>query len=210
MDMGGEGVEALVDDPGAAGAGEPDGSTRPLRADAAANRRRILEAAEEVFAAQGVAAPIDAVAERAGVGIGTVYRHFSTKEDLFEAIVVTRLHELADAAANPEPGDPGEVLFRFLDDFCGQATKKHDLIDALGDAGIEIKSRCSVMSDQLMSGVGLMLRRAQEAGEVRPGLSAEEVLGLVVGVCQAADRSPLDDASRRRMLTVVCDGMRTD
>lgn len=209
METGDGGREALLDEPAPREAEEPTVGVRPLRADAAANRRRILEAAEEVFAAQGVAAPIDAVAERAGVGVGTVYRHFSTKEALFEAIVVTRLQELAEAAGNPKPGDPAEVLFSFLDEFCGQVSHKHDLVDALGDAGIEIKSRCAVMTGQLMVGVGLMLRRAQEAGEVRPGLSAEEILGLMVGVCQAADRSPLDEASRRRMLAVVRDGMRT-
>ena len=72
--------------------------SRPQRADAVKNRRRILEAAEEVFASQGVSAPVDLVAEQAGVGVGTLYRHFPTKEALIEAIVV-------DAGAGPGGGD---------------------------------------------------------------------------------------------------------
>jgi AcrR family transcriptional regulator len=207
MKTGDGGTETLAVGRGV-GHQESDAGARPLRADAAANRLRILEAAEEVFAAQGVAAPIDAVAERAGVGVGTVYRHFSTKEVLFEAIVVNRLQALAASAGDPGPGDPADALFSFLDDLCGQAAHKHDLIDALGDAGIEIKSRCSALSDQLVAGVDTMLKRAQEAGEVRSGVSGEELLGLVLGVCQAVERSPLAEESRRRMLDVVRDGMR--
>ncbi len=199
-------MSTVVDGPAQ---GEPGGGAcRPMRADAVENRRRILEAAEEVFAAQGVSAPIDAVAERAGVGVGTLYRHFSTKEALFEAIVITRLEELVAAAGDGGSADPGEALFSFLDDFSRQVTHKHDLVDALGDAGIEIKSRCSVMADELEAGVDAMVKRAQRAGAMREGISGHEVLGLVVGVCQAADHSGLDDTSRQRMFDVVTDGLR--
>jgi AcrR family transcriptional regulator len=122
---------------------QPVSSGRPMRADAVKNRQRILAAAEEVFAAGGVAAPIDEVAERAGVGIGTLYRHFPNKEALFEAIVVTRLEELADAASAPSgTGDPTDDFFDFLLLFADRVSHKHDLIDALGAAGIDIKSRC--------------------------------------------------------------------
>src|SRR5665213_791075 len=75
-----------------------DVADRPLRADALRNRARILNAAEEVFALEGVGAPIDVVAERAQVGVGTLYRHFPTKEALFEAIVLERLQALLATA----------------------------------------------------------------------------------------------------------------
>ena len=119
---------------GTAGGADPPAATgRPMRADAVKNRQRILEAAEEVFAVRGVAAPIDAVAERAGVGVGTLYRHFPNKEALFEAIVLTRLEELArTATAPPGPGDAGEAFFSYLREFAGKVSNKHDLIDALG------------------------------------------------------------------------------
>ncbi len=210
MDQSDGPLGTLVDGPSHTGSSEPP--CRPMRADAVENRRRILEAAEQVFAAQGVSAPIDAVAERAGVGVGTLYRHFATKEALFEAIVLTRLEELATAAGaagSDQSGDPGETFFAFLEEFARTVTNKHDLIDALGDAGIEIKSRCGAMADELKAGVDAMLQRAQKAGAVRGGLIAEEVLGLMIGVCQAADHSALDEPSRERMLEVVRDGLRS-
>ncbi len=187
---------------------EPEATVRPMRADAVKNRQRILEAAEEVFAARGVAAPIDEVAERAGVGVGTLYRHFPNKEALFEAIVLTRLEELARAAAAPPGPDAGQAFFSYLREFAGKVSNKHDLIDALGAAGIDIKSRCSGMSAELATGVGRMLERAQSAGAVREGVTAEEVMGLVVGACHAGEWSDLDEASLLRMVDVVCDGLR--
>ena len=182
---------------------------RPMRADAVKNRLRILEAAEEVFAARGVAAPIDEVAERAGVGVGTLYRHFPNKEALFEAIVQTRLEELAQAAAAPPgPGDAGEAFFSFVREFASKVTNKHDLIDALGAAGIDIKSRCAATADELEAGVAKMLERAEAAGSVRKGVTTREVMGLVVGVCQASEHTELDADSRLRMVEIVCDGLR--
>ncbi len=121
-----------------------------MRADAVKNRQRILEAAETVFAAEGVSAPIDRVAERAGVGVGTVYRHFPTKEDLFEAIVITRLKDLvALAQAEASAEFPGMALFSYLRRFAHEAAAKHDLFDAMGAAGIDFKTRCAEKVDEM-------------------------------------------------------------
>jgi AcrR family transcriptional regulator len=205
VDEGGGVVSTAVTSTG----GDTEGSRRPMRADALKNQGRILEAAEEVFALQGVSAPIDMVAERAGVGVGTVYRHFPTKEALFEAIVLSRLEELASAAtAATQADDASEAFFSFLRLFARQVSKKHDLIDALGAAGIDIKSRCSDMVGELESGVQRMLERAEAVGAVRGGINTHEVIGLLVGVCQAAEQSALDVASRERMMDVICDGLR--
>jgi len=188
---------------------EAEGDGRPMRADAQRNRRRILEAAEEIFASQGVSAPVDLVAERAGVGVGTLYRHFPTKEALFEAIVLTRIEDLvAEAKAGGTADDAGEAFYSFLRKFAGKVSNKHDLIDALGAQGIDIKSSCSERFEELESGVERMLRRAEDAGAVRDGITTPEVLGLLVGVCQAAERSQLDDRSSTRMVDIVCDGLR--
>ena len=182
---------------------------RPMRADAVKNRARILAAAEEVFAANGLSAPIDMVAEQAGVGVGTVYRHFPTKEALFEAIVLTGLQELVAAATAPADDDnAGEAFYAFLRTFAGKVSMKHDLVDALGAAGIDIKSQCAVTVGDLEAGVDRMLSRAEAAGAVRKGVTTQEVIGLVVGVCQAADWSKPDEASRNRMVDIVCDGLR--
>jgi AcrR family transcriptional regulator len=180
-----------------------------MRADAVRNRARILEAAEEVFAAQGISAPIDMVAEQAGVGVGTLYRHFPTKEALFEAIVLTGLQELAVAATAPaDDHDAGEAFYAFVRTFASKASMKHDLVDALGAAGIDIKSQCAMTVVDLEAGLDRMLRQAEAAGAMRPGVTTQEVIGLVVGVCKAADLSSAGAASRDRMLDIVCDGLR--
>src|SRR6476646_1143120 len=91
---------------------QPD---RPLRADAARNRARVLEVAYETFAADGLSVPIDEIARRAGVGAGTVYRHFPTKEALFQAVIADRMrHRIDDGRALLESEQPGQALFSFL------------------------------------------------------------------------------------------------
>src|SRR5580693_1548480 len=101
-------------------------SPRPMRSDAVKNRQRILQAAEEIFATEGLSVPIDTVAERAGVGVGTLYRHFPTKEALFEAIVMARLDILLEIAKSyAAADDPGAALFSFLGEFATQASAKH-------------------------------------------------------------------------------------
>jgi AcrR family transcriptional regulator len=187
----------------------PDTDQRPLRADAAKNRLRILEAAEEVFAAEGVTAPVDAVAERAGVGVGTLYRNFPTKEALFEAIVVMRIDELAQAIESvADAEDPGEALFGFLRLLAGRAALKRDLSSALSTAGIDIKSQCAETYDRMYQAIDGLLKRAQRAGGVREDIDTSEAIGLVVGTCLAAEQSPSAAGSSERMLEVVIDGMR--
>src|SRR5215218_10822981 len=88
---------------------------RPLRADAARNRARVLEVAYETFAAEGLAVPIDEIARRAGVGAGTVYRHFPTKEELFRAVIQDRISRIVDDGRDLlASGHAGEALFTFL------------------------------------------------------------------------------------------------
>lgn len=186
-----------------------DAACRPMRADAAKNRLRILRAAEEVFASEGVGAPVDAVAERAGVGVGTLYRHFPTKETLFEAIVVTRLEDLVGALdCAGEAEDPGAAFFSFLKRFAAEASRKRDLFDALGAAGVDVKSDCTELFERLELGLKRLLDRAVAATVVRPDVTTTDVIGLVVGACHAADQPGLGLSSSDRMVEVVCDGLR--
>ena len=174
---------------------------RHKRADAVRNRERILEAAEAVFSTEGVSVPIDRV--------GTVYRHFPTKEDLFEAIVMTRLEGLlALAGAEASAEFPGTALFSYLQEFARQASAKHDLFDAMGAAGIDFKTRCAEKLDEMKARIGLLLTRAQVAGAVRRDTSVDELIGLVVGTCQAAAHAGLNDDACQRMVGIVCDGIR--
>jgi AcrR family transcriptional regulator len=200
---------------GPEGTGEADGTAlqpaggRPMRADAVKNRQRILEAAEAIFAAEGVSVPVDAVAERAGVGVGTLYRHFPTKEALFEAIVTTRLEILVEIAqSHVGASDPGDALFSFLGEFAQQASAKHDLFDALSSAGIDIKSTCAGRVDEMKRSIDVLLQRAVEARSVRSDISTEEMIGLVAGVCQSQGHAGYDDATVQRLVKIVCDGLR--
>ena len=187
------------------GAATGDGAPRPLRADAAKNRQRILEAAEATFTAEGVSAPIDAVAQRAGVGVGTVYRHFPTKEALFEAIVTARLDELCKTTRQlAEGAAPDDAVFSFLREFGRQASAKQDLFDAMDAAGLDIKSVCAASVEELTRGIDLLLERAKTAGAVRDDVATGEVMALIVGACH----SKQDDLVCQRMVEIVCDGIR--
>jgi AcrR family transcriptional regulator len=203
---GGPELTAVLEDQ-SNGAEDPD--CRPLRADAVRNRSRILEAAEEIFAIEGISVPIDAVAERAGVGVGTLYRHFPTKEALFEAIVINRLLKLLETAKSYAAADqPGEALFEYLHEFARQAAAKHDLFEALGSAGTDIKSRCTGKVDELMMSIDRMRQRAVAVGAIRGDVTADELVSLVVGACHGSGQIPFDEARIRRMVTIVCDGLR--
>ncbi len=95
------------------------------------------------------------------MGVGTLYRHFPTKEALFEAIVMARLDNLLEIAKSyAGADDPGDALFSFLGEFAQQASAKHDLFDALSSAGIDIKSTCAGMVDEMKQSIDLLLRAA--------------------------------------------------
>jgi AcrR family transcriptional regulator len=182
---------------------------RSMRADALRNRSRILETAEEIFAVEGISVPIDVIAKGAGVGVGTLYRHFPTKEALIEAIVEHRLVNLAEAAKSyADADDPGEALFAYLHEFARQAAAKHDLFDALGTAGVDIKSRCSASVDEVMECLDRLRQRAVAVGAIRPDVASEELVDLVVGVCRGHGQVVPDEGRVQRMVAIVCNGLR--
>ncbi len=187
--------------------GPSAGAARPLRADAQRNRARILEAAEVVFAAEGIEVPVDTIAEKAGVGVGTLYRHFPTKEKLCEAILMDRLSDLTlDAQALADAPDPATAFFGFLGHVVEQGAAKRDLLVAVAGAGLEFEQAAAHVKDGLREAIGVLLRRAQAAGAVRPDVTAVTVMSLVGATCQAAshaDASPAGD-----LLGIVCDGLR--
>jgi AcrR family transcriptional regulator len=182
--------------------------SRPLRADALRNRARVLEAAESVFAAEGISVPVDLIAEKAGVGVGTLYRHFPTKEKLFEAILIRRIDEIAaDARARRDADDPGAALFGFLAHLVKESALKRDLIQALLGAGVELEVAAAPSKRNLEAAVSELLEVAQRAGAVRGDVSCEVVLSLVGATCIAADRMNVT-ALPAELLTIICDGLR--
>ncbi len=184
-------------------------ATRPMRADAARNHEKILVAAEETFALEGVLVPIDAIAERAGVGIGTLYRHFPTKEALYEAIVMTRVTQLIDTARHfDHSADPGQALFEFLREFARQAAEKRDLFEALNQAGIDVKSQFSDLLGELMKAVDVLRERAVKRGAIKDDVSTTDILALISGSCNAAGHNGFDHDGLQRLIDIVIAGIR--
>jgi AcrR family transcriptional regulator len=192
------------------GAVRRDGSSasgRPLRADAQRNRAHILEAAEALFAAEGIQAPVDAIAEKAGVGVGTLYRHFPTKEKLCEAILLERLSSLTlDARALAEAKDPAAAFFAFLEHIVEEGAAKRDLLVAVMGGGAEFDIAAADVKDGLHEALDTLLRRAQSAGAVRPDVTALMVMSLVGATCQAAAQASAAPTSD--LLPIICDGLR--
>jgi AcrR family transcriptional regulator len=180
---------------------------RPLRADAARNRARVLEVAYETFAAEGLGVPIDEIARRAGVGAGTVYRHFPTKEDLFRAVIEDRINRIVDDGhAVLASGDPGEALFTFLRSMVLQwGATDRGLADALAGIGINIEDAVPDLEEAFLGLLGELLRAAQDAGTVRRDVDVLDVKAIVVG-CQAMQAYKPDTAAR--LTEVVLDGLR--
>jgi AcrR family transcriptional regulator len=178
---------------------------RPLRADARRNRERVLTAAREAFAESGYSVPLDAIAARAGVGPGTVYRHFPTKEALFEAVAVARVRELvALAKAGAEAPDPGAAFDALLARIAEEAVAKRDLPDALGGVGA---AAVAVARAELHGALDALLDRARAAGAVRAGIGATELIVLLKGLLQAV-RESADPELPARLFAVVRDGLR--
>lgn len=180
---------------------------RPLRADAARNRARVLEVAYETFAAEGLSVPVAEIARRAGVGAGTVYRHFPTKEELFTAVVKDRMqHVVDDGYALLESDEPGTAIFTFLRSIVLQwGAADRGLVEALAGVGIGIEQAAPESEDALLTVLGELLRAAQRAGTARQDVGVPEVKAILVG-CQAMQSYNSELAER--VTDVVIDGLR--
>jgi AcrR family transcriptional regulator len=197
----------VVESPSAPGATQ-ETAERQQRADARRNQAQILEAAEVLFAEQGMGIPIDDIAKKAGVGVGTVYRHFPTKEALAGAIVVTRMEQLATEAETLESSeDAGTAFLSFLARLGDEALAKRDLVEALMGAGFDFKELSSEVKPRLERSAEVLLKKAQAAGAVRCDVEVADLFALVLGTCEAASRETR--CSRARMMSVVIDGLRT-
>jgi AcrR family transcriptional regulator len=189
----------------------PDVNARakPLRADAARNRARVLAAAEDAVTAKGTAVSTDEIARAAGVGIGTVFRHFPTKEALLEAVFVERLARFAAEADDLAAGtDPRTALFLVLTRAVDTYATKHAIADALSAAGADATPLASLAGRTLLTTLGRLLTAAQEAGTVRADVGVHDLVALLVGTMRAAEHAAGDTAARHRLLTVVLDGLR--
>lgn len=183
-------------------------AVRPLRADARRNRDRILQVAFETFAAEGLAVPVHEIARRAGVGTGTVSRHFPTKESLFEAIILSRVGRLTEQAARlASSDDPGAAFFEFFDMLIAEGMADLGMADALAGECYDLESVVKSRGIDLMGAISDLLVRAQQAGAVRADADAADVKALLVA-CLARTPPGTDPAARDRMAAIAAQGLR--
>jgi AcrR family transcriptional regulator len=181
----------------------------PLRADAVRNRAKLLDVAEAVFAARGAGVSTEEIAREAGVGVGTLFRHFPTKAALLQAVYVGRLERLAVEAEELLAGDrPGAAFFDFFTAVVDQAETKNAFADALAEAGVDVGTASSETNGRLRTALAGLLDRAQQAGAVRSDVGVGELTALLVGASRAVAHAGDDRTVRDRVLTVLLDGLR--
>lgn len=180
-----------------------------LRADAARNRARVIGAATEAFASEGIDVPMEVIAKRAEVGVATIYRQFPTKESLFAAIVQKEMHDVMEFArelANAK--DAGAALCEFISRVLETVASKRDLAEALEDSGAKAKS--PELQELWRATLAPLVQRAKQAGAVRTDVELDEILFLVSGSCSAIINHGPDERSRARIARVIYDGLRPD
>lgn len=183
-------------------------AARAPRADARRNRARVLQVAAEVFAAEGLSVPVHEIARRAGVGTGTVSRHFPTKQDLFVAILLDRMAELTRSAdALAATAEPGDAFFGFFAGLIRDAATHRGLAEALAGAGYDVETAAAQAGYDVSGRLRDLLAAAQRAGAVRPDVTYADVKALMTG-CLARGAEP-GDGGLERVITVVCRGLRT-
>lgn len=176
---------------------------RPLRADAKRNRARVLEAAAQVFATDGLSVPVHEIARRAGVGTGTVSRHFPTKEDLFEAVARAHVDELLaraeELAEQEEAGPAFAMFFAAVVHECAADRGLAEQLYALASDKSELAQRVGL--EALCERLGALLSRAQGAGAVRLDVALADVEALMSG-CIARE------GDLHAVIAVVNDGLK--
>jgi AcrR family transcriptional regulator len=187
---------------------ETEKTSRKPRADSIRNRERLLDAATQIFSAGGPQASLEAVARQAGVGIGTLYRHFPTREALFEAVYRHEVDHLTDLAGKlAAESDPVEALRKWLHANVRLVATKKGMVQALqlvahGSADLKAYS-----FEQMTNAIGLLLDRAVAAGELRADISPEDLLRTLIGIFYSqgtADWQP----TALRLVDVFLEGMR--
>jgi AcrR family transcriptional regulator len=178
---------------------------RPKRADAQRNYNKLLAAAREAFTEADAAASLEDIARRAGVGIGTLYRHFPTRQNLIEAVYVDEVEALSRTAYELADHPPWDALVGWLHRFVEYVGTKQALVQELfaeGNHSSDVFANCRTT---LYSAGAPLLERAQEAGEVRRDVDINDVLHLVAGIAKMTSADP---GQVGRVLGIALDGLR--
>ena len=178
-----------------------------MRADAQRNRDKIVEVARQVFREKGYDAPLDEIAKKAGVGAGTLYRHFPTRDDLHDAVMQAWADgvDVATEKALAHEGDDREVLLDWFRTYVGLVSSYKGspakITSAMGDPESPIRTKCQVLA----AANGKVIERLGDA--LKPGIEPVQMARLIGGVASVADAANLDAAAVEPLLVVVADGI---
>jgi AcrR family transcriptional regulator len=178
---------------------------RPKRADARRNYEKVLAAAREAFAEGGEATALEDIARRAGVGIGTLYRHFPNRQALLEAVYVDEVEAMCRSAAELDGSDPWEALNRWFERFIAYIGTKRALAAELSNYLEQDAPLFQVCRTSLFEAGEPLLTSAQESGVVRPDVSIGEVIQMVVGIAKIPAKDPTQN---EHILRIALDGLR--
>jgi AcrR family transcriptional regulator len=179
---------------------------RPMRADAQRNYDRLVTAARQVFAQEGGGASMESIAKEAGVGIGTLYRHFPKRIDVVEAVYREDVDELTTVAESATATmEPWPALVAWLEAFVRYAMGKKRFLNELHEAFEKNPELRSASRERIVSALGLVLTPAQEAGLVRADIDAPDLMQLLGSMCMSAT---LTSDQGERLLVMILDGLR--
>ncbi len=185
---------------------EGDVTARPMRADAKRNYERLVTAARAVFAHEGGGASMEAIAKEAGVGVGTLYRHFPKRIDVVEAVYREDVDELTTVAESAVAElEPWPALVAWLEAFVRYAIGKKRFLNELHEAFEKNPDLRVASREHIVSALSIVLTRAQEAGVVRTDVDAPDLMQLLGSMCMSATLTP--DQSTR-LLVMIEDGLR--
>lgn len=177
------------------------GVRRPQRADARRNFDALIAAAREAFAEHGSGASLEDIARRAGVGIGTLYRNFPTRQDLFDTVYMDEIDALCRAAEDVAGLEPWAALTAWLRRFVGYVATKRAIYEEINRESPMIRGA----REAIYAAGGPLLARAQQAGAARADVSSDDLIRLVSALTAGGY---VDDAQRERVLAVALDGIR--
>ncbi|MGY9047209.1 hypothetical protein P775_19290 [Puniceibacterium antarcticum] len=182
---------------------------RKPRSDAQRNRNRLIEAAKEVLGQGGPGASLEAVARSAGVGIGTLYRHFPTREALFQAVYRHEVEQLINLASELEQtGDGADAVRAWLHAVVGLVATKRGLLGALAVVATDdSKALFAELSARMKAALGQLLARAVAEGAMRGDVTAEDLLSAVYALCYGRAPDPEWEAQVLRLLDIFVDGL---
>ena len=187
---------------------EPGTAVRKLRADGLRNRERLVEAAKAGFNAAGPDVSLDEIARRAGVGIGTLYRHFPTRDAIVEAVYRREVQQLADAATRLLGAlPPGEALHEWMRLFVDYVATKKVIASALGSIAGGVSELYASSGARITGAVSLLVERARNCGDIRPDVDPSDLLRALVGFTYG-NAGPGWEASARRLIDILMDGLR--